>query len=61
MAPLEVVALNAFPMRTAISGAESRSIKAANVKYVGMMGIDGQIVNVLRFREEGAPRFAAVV
>src|ERR1035441_10896910 len=48
MAPLEVVALDVFPMDAAIGGAVSSSVKTADIKCIGMIGIDGQVVNVLR-------------
>ena len=53
MAPLEIVALDALPTGAAVHGAVSGGIKAADIKRIGMLGIDGQIVDVLRLGEEG--------
>src|ERR1035437_3057773 len=61
MAPLEIVALDACPMGAAVGGAVGSSVKAGEVERVRMVGIDSQIVDVLRLREEGSPRLTAVV
>src|ERR1039458_8904218 len=61
MAPLEVVALDVFPMDAAIGGAVSSSVKTADIKYIGMLGIDGQVVNVLRLGVKSPPGLTAIV
>src|SRR5208337_1953832 len=61
VAPLEVVALDALPMGAAVGGAVGRRVKAGDVERVGMAKIDGQVVDVLRLREEGSPGLAAIV
>ena len=61
MAPLEVVSLDSFPTDTAVDGAIGGSIETGDIEIVGMMGIDGQVINVLRLRKECLPCLAAVV
>ena len=61
VAPLEVVALDPFPMASAVGRAIGRGVKAGDIERVGMIGVDGQVVDMLRLREEGSPCLAAVV
>jgi len=61
MAPLKVVAPDACPMGASVGGAVGRGVKAADIERIRIAGIDGQVVDVLRFREQGPPRLAAVV
>jgi len=49
--PLEVVSLDSCPMIAAVGGAIGRGVEAADVKSVRMVGIDRQIVDMLRLRE----------
>ncbi len=60
MPSFEVVAIDTLPVDAAIDGAECSRVEAANIERVGMLRIDRQIVDVLRFREERAPSVSAV-
>jgi len=61
VAPFEVVALDASPAHAAVGGTIGSSVKTADIERLGMARVDGQVVDVLRFCEEGLPRLAAVV
>ena len=61
VAPLEVVALDACPVRAAVGGAVGSGVKPGEIERIGMAGIDGQVVDVLRLRKEGSPRPASII
>lgn len=56
--PLEIVALDALPMRSAVYRTAGCRVKAADVERVRLAWVDGQIVHVLRLREESPPGYA---
>src|ERR1035438_2895856 len=58
---LEVVALDACPMNASVGRAVGGSVKAGDIERIGMVGIDGHVVDVLHLREDIFPRAAAVV
>src|ERR1017187_3523516 len=60
VAPLEIVALNARPIKACVDGAVCGCIEAADVQRVRRVGIDGDIVNVLRLDEDWLPGCAGV-
>ena len=60
VAPLEVVALNARPVKPGVGRAISGPIETADVKGLRRSWVDGHIVNVLRLAEDRLPALGAV-
>ena len=61
MAPFEVVAFDACPMGAAVGRAIGCSVKARDVKRVGVSRIDSQVVDMLRLRKDDLPCLATVI